>query len=83
MSVVVHYVLAILEGGLAGGYFYYAGQEEKKERKVLLYATSALWFLSSLLESMIGGREWKKRRKTKTIEIIEGEYEEEGERDND
>lgn len=76
MNVIIHYVLAILEGGLAGGYFYCAGQEEKKERKALLYVISALWFLSSLLESMVGAKEWKKRREAKTIEVIDGEYEE-------
>lgn len=73
MSAVIHCVLAILEGGLAGGYLYYAGREEKKERKALLYATSALWFLLSLLDAMEGGKEWKKRRETGTMEIIEGE----------
>lgn len=78
MGVIIHYVLAILEGGLAGGYFYYAGQEEKKERKALLYATSALWFLLSLLDSLEGGKEWKKRKEAKTVQIMEaeeGEYE--------
>lgn len=79
MRAVVHYLLAILEGGLSGALFYYAGQEKLKERKVLMYLLSAGWFLLSLTESFEGGREWKKSRSAKTelINASEGEYDDE------
>lgn len=75
MKAIIHYVLAILEGGLAGGLFYYAGQEKEKERKVLMYVASALAFVLSLLDSMEGGREWKAWREAKALEESDGEYE--------
>lgn len=73
MKAVLYFLLAILEGALAGGYFCCAGQEKKKERKALLYVISALWFLSSLLSFIVGGSEWKKRGEAKAFELIEGE----------
>ena len=80
MRAIIHYVLAILEGGLAGGFFYCAGQETQKKRKVLLYVCSALSFAISLLDSLEGGRLWKEAREAKkagVLEINEGDYDDE------
>ena len=68
-NAIFHYVLSILEGFLSGAYFCRAEQTEDRPRKVLLYATSALWFVSSVLNSLIGGRALKDE---KTLEINDG-----------
>ena len=75
MKAIIHYVLAIVEGGLAGGLFYYAGQEKTQKRKILMYTASALAFLLSLLDSLEAGREWKAMRAAKAQEEPEEEYE--------
>ena len=84
MKVIIHYVLAILEGGLAGGLFYYAGQEKTQKRKVLMYVASALAFLLSLMDSLEAGREWKELRAAKAYDEDEEDYEDyEGEYDDE
>jgi len=77
MQAIIHYVLAILEGGLSGGFFYCAGQEKNTTRKFLLYLCSALSFTISLLDSFEGGRLWKESRKAKALEINEGDCDDE------
>ena len=69
MNAIFHYVLAVLEGGLSGACFYRARQSKEKKYKTLMYAASALWFASSVIDGVIGGREL---RKAKTLEINGG-----------
>ncbi|MDE7262517.1 MAG: hypothetical protein K2N78_10750 [Oscillospiraceae bacterium] len=70
MNAVFHYVLAILEGGLAGGFFYCARQA--KENKVLLHLVSALWFALSVLDALEGGRELRELKNAQTLEMNGG-----------
>ena len=79
MKIAVHYVLSILEAGLAGATFYEAGQEECPKRKFILYLCSAISFCLSLLDSLEGSRLWKEARaarkaRTVDIEVDEGDY---------
>lgn len=79
MKAAVHYVLSILEAGLAGAAFYEAGQEECPKRKFILYLCSAISFCLSLLDSLEGTRLVKKARAARKarsidIELDEGDY---------
>ncbi len=60
LEVILSYVLSILEGGLSGACFYRAGQEKDKKCKVLMYISSAAWFLLSVLDGIEGARALKK-----------------------
>ena len=55
-TAIFHYVFSALEGFLSGACFYQASRSGEKRHKVLLYAASALWFASSVLDALAGGR---------------------------
>ena len=80
MKAAVHYVLSILEAGLAGATFYEAGQEECPRRKFVLYLCSSISFCLSLLDSLEAFRLWKEARAARKaraaidIELDEGDY---------
>ena len=64
MNAVIHYVLAILEGGLAGATFYEA-RKAKGSSKVFLHLASALFFVASLTDAMVGGNALKEAKTLK------------------
>lgn len=68
-NAIFRYVLSILEGFLAGACFWQAQQSEEKKHRVIMYIASALWFASSVLDSLTGGRAL---RESKTLEINGG-----------
>ena len=68
-NAIFHYVLSALEGFLSGACFYQAAQSEERRHKVLLYSASTLWFATSVLDALMGGRAL---RDAKTLEINGG-----------
>ena len=62
---IFHYVMALLEGALSGVLFYEAEKTEHKQRRILLFITSAAWFLLSLADSFQGGLALKELRAVK------------------
>lgn len=72
LDCVFHYVLAILEGALSGVLLYEAEKAEHKQRKILLYLSSAAWFLVSLADSLQGSLTLKELRAAKVEEADNG-----------
>lgn len=58
---IFYYLLAIAEGMISGTYFYRASKREEDQSFCLLMGV--LWFVSSFLCAIIGGRELREENK--------------------
>lgn len=58
-NAVLSYILAVLEGGLAGACCYQAGTETCRKRRALWYICGAGWFGLSLMDSLEGSKSLK------------------------
>lgn len=73
LHVILSYVLAVLEGGIAGVCFYNAGKTKEPKRRALWYIVSAVWFVLSVLDSLAGSRALKEAREAAGEEEIDWE----------
>ena len=68
LDAVLSYVLAVLEGGIAGACFYRAGKTKETKRKAAWYIASTAWFVLSLLDSMTGSHKLREAREAADAE---------------